>query len=109
MTSSAERRPKRRKTVLLTGIIAHSAGETTLPCTIRDLSDSGARVSLAKSVELPSDFYLINMRDRVAYDARRVWTEGEQTGVTFKQILPLSDVTDPGLRFLKRLWLSRAG
>ena len=104
----AERRPKTRKRVLLTGIIAYDDGAHSFHCTIRNLSESGARLAVANSTFFPSNFYLINIRDRVAYDAKLVWNKSSEIGVTFKAVIPLASITDPQLAFLKRLWLSKA-
>lgn len=106
--NSGERRPKARKQVLLTGIIASDGGEQSLDCTIRDLSETGARIVPAKGVQLPERFYLINVRDRVAYDAKLVRSNGTDAGVVFQRTLALSGLSDPALGFLKRMWLSKA-
>ncbi len=104
----AERRPKARKQVLLTGIIAAPGGGGGLDCAIRDLSETGARVVAAKGVHIPAHFYLINIRDRVAYEARVVRSQGQEAGVAFNKTLPLSSLTDPALAFLKRMWMAKA-
>lgn len=104
----AERRPKPRKRVLLTGIIAYANGAHSFHCTIRNLSESGARLAVGSQAQFPSDFYLINIRDRVAYDAKLAWNKGSEIGVTFKSTLPLAGITDPALAFLKQLWLTKA-
>jgi len=104
----AERRPQSRKRVLLTGIIATAGGERSFDCTIRDLSQTGARIAPAKGAQLPAEFYLINIRDRVAYDARLVRSEGSEAGIIFQKTIALSGLSDPSLAFLKRLWLSKA-
>jgi hypothetical protein len=104
----AERRPKMRKRVLLTGIIAYDEGAHSFHCTIRNLSESGARLAVTDNALFPSDFYLINVRDRVAYDAKLVWNKRSEIGVTFKATIPLASITDPALAFLKRLWLAKA-
>ena len=104
----AERRPKTRKRVLLTGIIAYDDGAHSFHCTIRNLSESGARLAVTNNALFPSDFYLINIRDRVAYDAKLVWNKRGEIGVTFKATTPLASIADPALAFLKRLWLSKA-
>jgi len=105
---SAERRPKSRKQVLAAGIVAFDGGQRSFDCTIRDLSETGARIVAAKGAQFPPDFYLINIRDRIAYEARLARQEGLEAGVLFKKTLPLSGVTDPALGFLKRMWLSKA-
>lgn len=104
----AERRPKSRKQVLLTGIIASITGDSSVDCTIRDLSETGARLVAAKGAQIPSHFYLINIRDRIAYEAELVRSEGLEGGILFKKTLPLSGLTDPALGFLKRMWMSKA-
>ena len=50
----AERRPKTRKRVLLTGIIAYGDGAHSFHCTIRNLSESGARLAVANSTLFPT-------------------------------------------------------
>jgi hypothetical protein len=106
--NTAERRPKTRKPVLLTGIIAYAEGAHSFDCTLRNVSETGARIGVGKNVTVPSDFHLINMRDRVAYDAKLVWNKGSEIGVTFKNATPLAAIRDPALAFLKRLWMARA-
>ena len=103
-----ERRPKAPKRVLLTGIVTYAGGSYTLDCTIRDLSETGARIGVRMHAQLPSDFYLINIRDRVAYDSKVVWRGASNIGVTFRNLYPLYEVIDPPLSYLKRLWLAKA-
>jgi PilZ domain len=104
----AERRPGRRKRVLLAGMVTYANGAHSFDCTIRNLSETGAQVVIGKNAQFPSDFYLINIRDRVVYDAKVVWNKGSEIGVQFQKVRPLSDITDSSLGFLRRLWLSKA-
>ena len=108
MPPLAERRPKTRKRVLLTGIITYAEGAHSFDCTIRNLSETGARIGVGKNMPFPSDFHVINVRDRIAYDAKLVWNKGGEIGVTFKKVTPLAAITDPALGFLKRLWMAKA-
>jgi len=94
--------------VLLSGIVAHGDGAYSFDCAFRNLSATGARVVMGKNIQFPSQFFLINIRDRVAYEAQAVWNDGAEAGVIFKKVLPLAGVTDPSLTFLKRLWMSKA-
>jgi hypothetical protein len=103
-----ERRPKRRKRVLLTGTITYGDGAYSFDCTIRDLSETGAQLFVGINARFPIDFFLINIRDRTAYDASIVWNDGSRIGVTLKKIYPLPDIRDPSLNYLKRLWISKA-
>jgi hypothetical protein len=104
----AERRPKSRKRVLLTGIVTYAEGAFSFDCTLRNLSETGARIAIGKNMQFPSEFYLINVRDRVAYDAKLVWNSSTEVGVTFKKTTPLASINDPKLNFLKRLWMAKA-
>jgi hypothetical protein len=104
----AERRPKPRSRVLLSGLIVYGDGAYSFDCSFRNLSETGARVMVGKNHQFPSEFFLINVRDRVAYDCRIVWNKGGEVGVAFKATIALSAVTDPRLAYLKKLWLAKA-
>jgi hypothetical protein len=104
----AERRPARRKRVLLSGIVASQDGKRTLDCTIRDLTAGGARVALNSFCAVESDFYLLNIRDRTAHYVSAAWRSQTEIGVVFKETIPLSGTLEPHHVFLKQLWLARA-
>src|SRR6187399_1947297 len=76
----AERRPKARQRVLLTGIVAYANGAHSFHCTIRNLSETGARLAVGNNTQFPSDFYLINIRDRVVHEAKLAWNKGTEIG-----------------------------
>jgi hypothetical protein len=104
----SERRPGRRKRVLHAGLIAYAEGQFSLDCTIHDLSENGARITVSNNSEFPSHFYLINIHDRVAYEVEIIWRSGVDAGVTYEKVHRLANVVDPALLFLKRMWLARA-
>ena len=103
----AERRRAPPRRVLLSGLVTYGDGAYSFDCTIRSLSKTGARVT-SKQMQLPAGFFLINIRDRVAYDCAVVWSKGGEVGVTFKATVSLSALTDPALAYLKQLWLAKA-
>ena len=106
----AERRPnKRRARTLLGGIVSHLDGSRSFNCVIRDLSEEGARIAFLKNQYFPSKIYLINVRDRLAYDAEVVWNNGAQAGLKFKMVHRLPNHNGPALSHLSRLCLSREG
>src|SRR5258706_15800261 len=74
----AERRPMRRKKVLFPGIITYASGGYVYDCAIRDLSQRGAQLVVGKNVQLPKDLFVIDIRDRTAYDAKVVWKGGRE-------------------------------
>lgn len=103
-----ERRPQRRTRVLLGGLIAFFEGTQYFDCTIRDLTNTGARVSLPRNQPIPSNVYLVNMRDRTAHEARVAWNNGKEAGLSFIKSFPLSETSEPKLIYLKKLWHERA-
>ena len=103
-----ERRPQRRLRVLLGARIAFHDGAQHFDCTIRDLTNVGARILLPRNQPMPSLVYLINMRDRTAHEAKVAWNNGKEAGLSFIQSFPLNEIVDPKLSYLKQLWHERA-
>lgn len=102
-----KRRAPRRRT-LLTGKIVHSEGAFSLDCTIRDLSATGARIQVKRDALVPTSIFLINIRDRVAYEGVVGWKRLPEYGIAFLATHALSNLTKPELQFLKRIWLACA-
>lgn len=94
-----------RHRVLLGGKIAYGDGAYSLDCSIRDLSALGARLGIRGATVLPKTFYLIELRKGVAYDCEVVWRNATQTGVKFREIFMLTDIADPKLQYLRRLYV----
>jgi hypothetical protein len=107
--SSPERRPDQRRRFLLGGIITFADGAVSFDCVIRNQSVGGAKISHDRNVKPPAHFHLINIRDRVVYEVDLIWSKESESGVAYKTCTNLSDITDPALGYLGRLWLSRAG
>ena len=103
-----ERRPSRRNRVLLSGVIVFDEGRRSIACAIRNLSEKGASVTMPKNSHFPSRFYLINVRDRMIYQAKVIWCGESDAGVVFEETIPLADGLDPALGFLKQIWLVHA-
>lgn len=104
----ARRRPPPRRRVLLGGLITYAQGTHCFSCAIRDLSESGVRITMNSRHALPSSVFLINLRDRVAYECRTVWSKGAEAGLAFDKVMPLDELNDSALGFLKRLGHSHA-
>ena len=104
----AERRPRRRKDVSLSALLACDGGKQVVPCTIRDVSDSGARIALSRQPQFPATLYLINLRDRSAHEARVTWCGTAEAGLAFTRNFALNAITDPALAFLRRIWMNHA-
>jgi len=106
-THSADRRPAARRRVLLPGLIVYAHGAFTCDCTIRNLSASGARIYANQHLQFPNRFYVINIRDGLAYDARVVWSNGAGVGIKFEATVTLSSNPDAAPGYLRRLWLAK--
>jgi hypothetical protein len=104
----ADRKPTPRPRVLLRGLIVYGAGVFTCGCVFRDLTTKGARIAVDQLFQISERFYLINIRDGVAYDAHVVWNRGLDIGVEFDGVISLSNDNDLVLRRLKKLWLAQS-
>ena len=103
-----EGRNTRRQRVLLGGKIAYDNGNYTCDCSIRDLSATGARLGIRGGTVLPKYFYLLDLRNGMAYECEVVWRNAAQTGVKFLGSTALSELTDPKLRYLRNLYVEAA-
>ena len=69
----AERRPNNRRRALLGGMVVHSQGRFSFPCTIRNVSADGARIAFKRGQVMPSDFILIDTWAGQGHRARIAW------------------------------------
>lgn len=99
-------RGARRKRVLMSAVLCDDKGRQIQDCTLRDVSESGARIGFARTRLPIGDMFLIDIRARVAHHAKLVWHNGLEAGIAFTGTTPLSG--DPALGFLRKLWLERA-
>lgn len=77
----ARRAPRRR--VLKAGIAASNDRRLTVNCTVRDLSDTGARLRIEGSMTVPDTFELIIELDGLEAPCQVVWRKGGEVGVKF--------------------------
>jgi PilZ domain-containing protein len=75
-----ENRIATRKRVLKTGAIEFGGG--VIDCTVRNLSDTGAALSVESPVGIPTEFNLI-VPDQVKRMCRVVWRKENRLGVAF--------------------------
>lgn len=95
------RAPRRR--ALLSGKIAYHNGSFTIPCTIRDISDIGARVRIAEGQVLPTQVFLIDVREGCAYDSVTKWQSRPDAGLEFRQKIKLDSNCPEEYRYLRRI------
>jgi len=75
------RMPRRR--VLKSGIIAFNDRFSALPCTVRDLSGTGAHLRVEGTVNVPNTFELIIELDGLEASCQVVWRKDKEIGVRF--------------------------
>jgi len=96
-----ERRKVPRRRVLKEGKIVYADGLRVLDCTIRDISESGARLLIANTVGLPDAFLLYEKSSGVLHPATIAWRQANAIGVTFTG--PPTSINDPANRRYARL------
>ena len=100
-----EARIAERTRVLLGGRIVYGQ-DFTCECTIRDLSETGARLRLPASAGVPDSFTLIDLLHGQAYAARVAWRREDAVGVAFDSVFDLRDAVPPELIHLRRIWMA---
>ena len=104
--AAAERRRNSRCRTTAPGLLATGDRAKPVECTIRDLSGTGARVALHSNRVVPRCVHLINVRDRIVYEATIEWRTSIELGLKFLKSRSLAELTDPKLVHLKPLWYS---
>jgi hypothetical protein len=82
-TPDKQRAPRRR--VLKAGIIAFNDRHSTLPCTVRNVSDTGALIRMPGTLSPPDTFDLIIELDGLEASCTVMWRKGEDVGVRFNE------------------------
>lgn len=83
---TTERRSAVRQRAFLKAIVWYNSKAASIGCTVRDISDGGARLVLASELPIPVEFDLeIPSRDQET-PARIVWRNGREIGVAFGHV-----------------------
>jgi hypothetical protein len=80
--ATSNRRRSTRHRVFKEGRIVIK-GRSTINCTIRGMSDTGAKLRLQAITELPEMFELLVVKDALLLPAMLAWQTGEHVGVHF--------------------------
>jgi len=102
--NNLNRRKALRGKVFLGGKLNYSNSAFSPDCTIRDISESGARISVNVVGPIPENIFLIGLRDGVVYDAEVIWRNPPQFGLRFKSLYPV-DALPQTMHFLRQLWI----
>lgn len=99
-----------RKRTLLNGKLVYSEGpflpdgSFTVDCSIRDISEGGAKVVLDRRQILPPELYLIVVKYCTAHWAKLVWLKYPARGLQFYKTYKINEALPEELKFLRKLW-----
>ncbi len=80
---TGEKRSLTRRRQLKSGMIFYNLRSFTLPCTVRDISETGARLRVDGTLVAPDTFELNIELDGLWADCEVVWRRGNEIGVHF--------------------------
>ena len=92
---SKERRMFERRCMQFGSWLITLDGSRCLKCQTRDMSPAGARVFLSEEFKLPRNVYLIDLSDRMAYEADIAWQRSPELGLTFIRAHRLDELAGP--------------
>ncbi len=78
-----EHRISRRQRVLKDGKIVFNNYSSVVDCTIRDMSETGARIMCAHQAAIPEECSLVTLTDNLIRDATVMWRRGDRLGLRF--------------------------
>ena len=87
------------------GRIVYRDGAYSVDCIVRDFSGDGACIELPAARLVAKRFYLLTLKQEIAYDAEVVWRHSELIGLKFIGTIDLARSKVKELGFLKRFWL----
>lgn len=93
----ADHRNAGRVRAFLRGEIIHSKGASRTECTVRDLSEGGARLEAPASVTVPEFFELYIPLKGQRHRARIMWRAGNELGAAFIVEAPKPDAAAEAL------------
>lgn len=82
-TQSRDGRRSDRMRTFMAAKVSFSNGQSTVDCTIRNISDGGAKLQISGGITLPGEFDLIIPQRHVNRRVRLCWRNDEFCGVAF--------------------------
>jgi hypothetical protein len=82
-TQSPDGRRSDRMRTFMAAKVSFSNGQSMLDCTIRNISDGGAKLQISGGITLPGEFDLIIPQRQVNRRVRLCWRNDEFCGVAF--------------------------
>ncbi len=78
-----ESRAEHRARTLKRGQVRIDGGKSLIDCTIRDLTETGAKLRFENVFPLPPTFELFIVDAKAIWPARSAWQKGTEAGVEF--------------------------
>ncbi|HEX3431848.1 MAG TPA: PilZ domain-containing protein [Rhizomicrobium sp.] len=85
------------------GRIVFRDGTYSYACTVRDMSESGARVAIPEARLIPRRFFFLTSKEDVAHDCELVWRSRDMAGIKFRESIQLQTCKDPKLQYLRQI------
>ena len=79
-----DKRKAQRQRVLKGGKIIFANGSFTVDCTIRSLSDKGARLQIPTTVTIPDRFTFVDAQSGSRKPAKVIWRKADLIGIEFE-------------------------
>ncbi len=79
-----EQRKASRFRALKAAQMVFNDGASTIDCTLRDISDRGARLKVESPVGIPERFTLLIVADGGHYECQVAWRRVDEIGVVFE-------------------------
>lgn len=103
--SGSEKRKTARRRTILAGKIVHGNGAFSTSCTIRDMTETGARVKIPSlHINLPNAVFLIDIRQGAAYESDVAWSRPPELGLHFTARHDMNALPAE-LSYLRRIWV----
>ena len=104
----AKPRPERgasRRRVYLGGKVIYGKGMFSPDCTVRDLSPTGARISLGKRQSIPDNVFFLDLKSGRIYEATVAWRRTPNFGLKFAREVDSAQLP-PDLKKLEKFLLA---
>jgi len=104
-TQELDRRTVQRQRVLYAGKVVYLGYAVQVDCTIRNMSDGGAKIYIPSDVSaIPSEFYLLDVGRQTIVRAQVSWKRDHLFGLKFSgEREYVADSKDPLVRRLRNL------
>lgn len=94
------RRSERVRSFLRARILFNN-GASTIDCTVKNISQHGAKIAIAHSLSLPAEFDLEVPQRARTYRARMMWRAADSIGVEFIEAGASSDTAQANIQRLE--------